>query len=95
MFANRSELEHELSNLLPFTLLKNIDVAAKCLADAIARQARILVVGDYDADGATATALAVRGLSTFGAKVDFWCRTAEYGYGLTLEIVALAATHKP
>lgn len=92
----RSELEHELANLLPFSLLKNAEAAAVCLADAIARQARILIVGDYDADGATATVLAMRGLATFGAPVDFLVPNRfEYGYGLTPEIVELAATRKP
>lgn len=93
---NRRELEHELVHLLPFSLLKNAEAAAVCLADAIDRQKRILVIGDYDADGATATALAVRGLSTFGARVDFLVPNRfEYGYGLTPEIVALAATRQP
>lgn len=93
---SRHELEHELANLLPFSQLKNAEAAAVCLADAIDRQARILVVGDYDADGATATVLAMRGLATFGARVDFLVPNRfEYGYGLTPEIVALAATRKP
>ncbi|SFN09337.1 single-stranded-DNA-specific exonuclease [Formivibrio citricus] len=91
-----SELEHELTNLLSFSRLKNAEAAAKCLADAIARQARILIVGDYDADGATATVLAMRGLAAFGACVDFLVPNRfEYGYGLTPEIVELAATRKP
>ncbi len=92
----RSELEHELANLLPFPLLKNAEAAGVCLADAIARQARILVVGDYDADGATATALAMKGLAALGGCVDFLVPNRfEYGYGLTPEIVELALTRKP
>ncbi|MBS1154629.1 MAG: recJ [Proteobacteria bacterium] len=93
---SRTELEHEFVNLLPFNSLKNIAAAAVRLADAIARQERILIVGDYDADGATATALGMRALAAFGARVDFLVPNRfEYGYGLTPEIVALAATRQP
>lgn len=93
---SRTELEHELTNLLPFGSMKNIEAAAARLADAIARKERILIVGDYDADGATATALGVRGLGMFGASVDFLVPNRfEYGYGLTPEIVQLAATRGP
>lgn len=94
--CSRTELEHELTNLLPFGSMKNIEAAAVRLADAIARKERILIVGDYDADGATATALGVRGLGMFGASVDFLVPNRfEYGYGLTPEIVQLAATRGP
>lgn len=93
---SHTELEHEFVNLLPFDSLKNIVPAARRLADAIARQERILIVGDYDADGATATALGMRALAAFGACVDFLVPNRfEYGYGLTPEIVALAATRQP
>ena len=91
-----AELEHELARLLPFTDLKGVTAAAVRLADAIAAQERILIVADYDADGATACAVAVRGLALFGAIVDFVVPNRfEYGYGLTPEIVALAATRTP
>lgn len=94
--CSRIELEHELVNLLPFTSMKNIGPAASMLADAIGAKKRILIVGDYDADGATATTLAVRGLTAFGAKVDFLVPNRfEYGYGLTPEIVSLASERKP
>lgn len=93
---SRIELEHELANLLPYTSLKNIEAAAARLADAIARQERILIVGDYDADGATATTLGMRALAAFGARVDFLVPNRfEYGYGLTPEIVSLAALRHP
>ena len=93
---SRIELEHELANLLPYTSLKNIEAAAARLADAIACQERILIVGDYDADGATATTLGMRALGMLGARVDFLVPNRfEYGYGLTPEIVALAATRHP
>ena len=69
---------------------------ARLLADAIAAQKKLLVIADYDADGATACAVAVRGLRAFGAQVDFIVPNRfEYGYGLTPEIVQLAAQSGP
>ena len=66
------------------------------LADAIATNKKLLIVADYDADGATACAVAVRGLRLFGAQVDFIVPNRfEYGYGLTPEIVRLAAQESP
>ncbi len=93
---NVSELDVSLKHIIPPDLLTNNKTMAGLLADAIAGQKRILVVGDYDADGATATALAVKGLRIMGAQVDFLVPNRfEYGYGLTPEIVQLAATTKP
>jgi single-stranded-DNA-specific exonuclease len=67
---------------------------ANLLADAIAAKQKILIVADYDADGATACAVGVRGLRLLGANVDFIVPNRfEYGYGLTPEIVHLAAAH--
>ncbi len=91
-----SELEPALKNLINPDSLTNNKQMAVLLADAIAQQKSILVVGDYDADGATATAVAIRGLRALGAKVDFLVPNRfEYGYGLTPEIVALAQHSKP
>ena len=69
--------------------LLHSDRAATLLADALAADKRILVVGDFDADGATSTALAVTALRAFGAgQVGFLVPNRfEYGYGLTPEIV--------
>ncbi len=91
------ELSQELDALLSPERLLNAASAARMLADAIAAQARILVVGDFDADGATSTALAVSTLREFGAQqVDYLVPNRfEYGYGLTPEIVALAVTREP
>jgi len=90
------QISANLSNLLaPSTLTHNQEMA-KLLADAILTNKKLLVIGDYDADGATATAVAVKGLRAFGANVDFLVPNRfEYGYGLTPEIVALAATQQP
>jgi single-stranded-DNA-specific exonuclease len=91
-----AELDHSFAALPPFTALKGIDAAARRLAAAIAKQERILIVADYDADGATACAVGMRGLAAMGAQVDFIVPNRfEYGYGLTPEIVALAATRQP
>ncbi|MDD5300543.1 MAG: single-stranded-DNA-specific exonuclease RecJ [Gallionella sp.] len=90
------QLDNSLAALLPFDNLKNVHQMAGLLADAIAAQKKLLVIADYDADGATACAVAVRGLRAFGAQVDFIVPNRfEYGYGLTPEIVLLAAEHKP
>lgn len=88
-----SQLETALSKLLPFEQLKNIAEMAKILADAITDQKRLLIIADYDSDGATACAVAIRALRKFGACVDYLVPNRfEYGYGLTPEIVNLAAT---
>ncbi len=101
LFAARGIVESQqlsanLASLLPPQSLTNNKAMAKLLADAIADNKKLLVIGDYDADGATATAVAVKGLKMFGATVDFLVPNRfEYGYGLTPEIVQLAAQQKP
>ncbi len=92
----KSELETSLSGIIPPEQLTHNLTMAKLLADAIAANKKLLVIGDYDADGATATAVAVKGLRSMGADVDFLVPNRfEYGYGLTPEIVVLASTLKP
>jgi len=94
--VNVGELDVSLGKLIPPEQLTNNQSMAKLLADAIAAKKSILVIGDYDADGATATAVAVKGLRSMGAVVDFLVPNRfEYGYGLTPEIVQLAAQSKP
>ncbi|OBU86785.1 single-stranded-DNA-specific exonuclease RecJ [Chromobacterium subtsugae] len=94
--ADSAELDYGLKGLLPFQNLKNAEAMAMRLADAIAARQRLLVVADYDADGATACAVAVKGLSALGATIDFIVPNRfEYGYGLTPEIVELAARQRP
>ncbi len=91
-----AQLESALSGLIPPAQLTNVERMAGILADAIARRKRLLVVADYDADGATACAVSVRGLRMLGAEVEYLVPNRfEYGYGLTPEIVALAAQRKP
>lgn len=89
------ELNSELTALIPPPGLLQIDVAANYLADAIAAKKKLVIVADYDCDGATACAVALRGLRAMGAIVDFIVPNRfEYGYGLTPEIVALAVREK-
>lgn len=92
------DLNRELVDLLPFSDLKGIDVAVARLATAIKEDQSLLIVGDFDADGATSTALAVQALRAMGAKqVNYIVPNRfEYGYGLTPEIVDVAArTYSP
>jgi single-stranded-DNA-specific exonuclease len=90
------ELDLSLAALLPPATLAHIDEAARFLADAIGHHKRLLIVADYDADGATACAVGLKALSAMGAMVDFIVPNRfEYGYGLTPEIVALAAERFP
>jgi single-stranded-DNA-specific exonuclease len=92
----RSELDYEFSSLLPPARLTHAAAAAVLLADAIAGQQRILIIADYDCDGATACALGIRALRAFGAEVDYLVPNRfTYGYGLSPDIVELAATKKP
>ncbi|BAN35633.1 single-stranded-DNA-specific exonuclease RecJ [Sulfuricella denitrificans skB26] len=90
------QLEHELGALLPYTDMKNIGEMARLLADALEADKRLLIIADYDSDGATACTVAMRGLREFGATVDYLVPNRfEYGYGLTPEIVQLAEARKP
>jgi single-stranded-DNA-specific exonuclease len=87
-----SDIDDGLDGLVPPTRLLNIDAAARVLADAIRAQKKCLVVADFDADGATACAVAVRGLRRFGAHVEFLVPDRfTFGYGLTPALVAHAA----
>jgi single-stranded-DNA-specific exonuclease len=89
--ARVDQLETELVRLIPYHHIKNINLMACILADAIANGKRLLIVADYDSDGATACAVGMRILRQFGAVVDYLVPNRfEYGYGLTPEIVALA-----
>lgn len=92
-----NDIDRSLSALLPYADLLDIEKAAKRLVDAINNQERMLIIGDFDADGATSTAVAVSALRAFGAKnVDFLVPNRfTFGYGLTPEIVTLAKTKSP
>ncbi|MBE0441895.1 single-stranded-DNA-specific exonuclease RecJ [Psychrobacter sp. FME13] len=84
------ELETGLSGLLPAEMLHGVTEAVRLLDIAIDDGQRILIVGDFDCDGATSTALMMRALTKMGAVVDFLVPDRfKYGYGLTPEIVEL------
>lgn len=90
-----AELSVELGALTHPSKLLHADTAAHFLADAIRTNKNMLIVADYDCDGATACAVGVRGLRALGANVDYLVPNRfEHGYGLTPEIVALAADTK-
>ena len=92
-----SELELSLAHLLPYQSLLGIESAAQLLADAVMQHQRILIVGDFDADGATSTALAMRALRSFGAKQVHYLvpNRFAFGYGLTPELVAVTKDYMP
>jgi single-stranded-DNA-specific exonuclease len=91
-----SELDHGFAALPSPIRMKGVDAAAERLSRAIRAREKIVIVADYDADGATACAVGVRGLRAMGANVDFIVPNRfEFGYGLTPEIVALAARMEP
>lgn len=86
------DIVNDLNGLLPPTNMLNLEQAAGALADAIEAGSRLLVVADFDADGATACAVAIRGLRRFGANVDFLVPDRFiFGYGLTPALVDHAA----
>ncbi|MGB5690285.1 MAG: DHH family phosphoesterase, partial [Woeseiaceae bacterium] len=89
------ELDYGLANLAPIGALENIDAAAELVIAN--RDKKIIVVGDFDVDGATSTALVLRCLREFGfADVDYLVPNRfDYGYGLTPEIVRVAAGQSP
>ena len=91
------ELETGLSGLLPAEMLHGVTEAVRLLDVAIDDGQRILIVGDFDCDGATSTALMMRALTKMGAVVDFLVPDRfKYGYGLTPEIVELGIkTYQP
>lgn len=92
--ASSAALGGPLADLLPPSMLSGTREAAVLLADAIAHGKRVLVVGDYDCDGATGVATGVLGLRALGAIVDYLVPNRfEHGYGLSPEIVDLALAH--
>src|SRR4051812_24946617 len=89
---HESQLDKSFQALLPFNTLSDIDKACIRLEQALRAQQRILIVGDFDADGATSTALAISALRSMGAShVEFLVPNRfEFGYGLTPAIIEVA-----
>ena len=102
IYANRGvtelrQIDYSLSELIDYSLLKDIDKASGIVSDAIMQQKKILVVGDFDADGATSCAVMMRSLKAFGlAKADYLVPNRfDFGYGLSPQIVDVAAQSQP
>ena len=101
VYAGRSikhsrELEYDAALMHQPALLKGVEDAARLLADAIEAKKRLLIVADYDADGATACAVGLRALRAFGAQVDYLVPDRfKLGYGLSPELVEIAARMSP
>ena len=93
--TDAAELDYGLARLLPVGSLDNVDAAVELLMRH--RDGHIVVVGDFDVDGATSTALILRCLREFGfSRVSYRVPNRfEYGYGLTPEIVAVVASEQP
>ena len=91
------ELELGLEKLIPPEQFKGINEAVQLLIDALQRQQRVLIVADFDADGATSCVVALKALRQFGFQhTDYIVPNRfDYGYGLTSEIVELAKTRNP
>lgn len=91
-----NEIDYKLEKLIPYCELSFAESAANFILDMILAKKNILIIGDYDADGATATACAIKGLEKFGANVDFLVPNRfEDGYGLSVSIVEKALEKKP
>jgi len=90
-------LNYSLSELAPLSALKGLDEAVQLLTTALAQQQHIMIVADFDADGATSCVVAMRALRLMGAQQVSYLvpNRFEYGYGLTPEIVALAKQQQP
>ena len=91
-----AELNYGLDGLIAPGSLKGIDAAAALLSDAVSERKKLLIIADYDADGATACAVGMRALRAFGANVDYLVPDRfKLGYGLSPELVDLAAQRRP
>ena len=93
--TSTSQLDYSLNGLAPISSLENIDAAVELLLQK--RDQKIIVIGDFDVDGATSTALMLRCLREFGFPDVAYLvpNRFEFGYGLTPEIVRVAAQQKP
>lgn len=92
-----AEVQGDIRQLLSVSQLLNVEKAADLIADSMQNNEMILVIGDFDADGATSTALLIRAFKLMGyQKIDYLVPNRfEYGYGLTPEIVEAACRFQP
>ena len=91
------DLDYSLSSLIPFEQLSGINDAVILLQEMLEQKKRMLIIADFDADGATSCALAIRGLTAMGAKDVIYVvpNRFEHGYGLSPEIVDVALDYDP
>jgi single-stranded-DNA-specific exonuclease len=91
------DIDYRLENLLSYESLLGINQAIELLYEALVKQQTIVVVGDFDTDGATSTALAVKVLKALGLQNVYYLvpNRFVYGYGLSPEIVKVALQYKP
>ncbi|NKB46295.1 MAG: single-stranded-DNA-specific exonuclease RecJ [Legionellales bacterium] len=91
--TTHEQLQYQLAHLIPYYQLSDIEPAVDLLVDSLQHQRRIMIIGDFDADGATSSALAVLALQACGAQhVQYLVPNRfDFGYGLTPEIVQVAA----
>lgn len=94
---NKDDLDHQLKNLLPYNHLLNIEQAAEIVTSSICNAEKILIVGDFDADGATSTAVVIRLLKACGLKSVSYLvpNRFDFGYGLTKELLEHGLDEKP
>lgn len=94
---SQDDLDYSLAGLCPFDNLSGIQAAVGLLQEALAERAKILIVADFDADGATSCALAIRALSMMGGEHIVYVvpNRFEYGYGLSPELVDVALEYDP
>lgn len=95
--GSEEEIDHSLTKALPPGKLMNVDAGVELIYQCMMKNQAILIVGDFDADGATSTALFIRALKTFAySNIDYLVPNRfEFGYGLTPEIVQVAAQSNP
>jgi len=95
--SSEEEIDHSLTKALPPGKLLNVDAGVELIYRCMCKDLAILIIGDFDADGATSTALFIRALKSFAySNVNYLVPNRfEFGYGLTPEIVEVAAESKP
>lgn len=95
--SDMAQLDNDLNQLLPYHDLLNIDLAVQYLVSILQQQLHVLIIGDFDADGATSATLLVSVLRSFGLQQVHYLvpNRFEYGYGLTPEIVLVAKERNP
>ena len=95
--SSPDEVQYSLAKLLGFDQLMGIESAVELIVNAIQNKQKILIVGDFDADGATSTAVCLRALNMLGHKDVAYLvpNRFDFGYGLSPELVAVACQNKP